>query len=112
MAIHQIVEFLLVDSFTTLGESLDVARLESFSDAESDPEAEWQPWLRTFASRRIEYGEKFNSELVVKRTVFHQLFELNSSLRSAVISSNDKGQSLPKGSELPAARIVNQQIDC
>lgn len=111
MAIHQIVEFLLVDSFTTLGESLDVVRQESFSDAESDPEAEWQPWLRTFASRSIEYGEKFNSELVVKRTVFHQLFELNSSLRTAVIPSSDKGQSLPRGSELPVTRIVNQQID-
>jgi serine/threonine protein kinase len=110
-AIQQIVDFLLVDSFTTLGESLDAVRMESFRDAESDPEAEWQPWLRTFASRNIEYGQKFNPELVVKRSVFHQLFELNSSLCSAETSANEESQSTLKSPDLPAARIVNQQID-
>jgi serine/threonine protein kinase len=109
MAIHQIADFLCVDGCTALGESLDAARRESFSNAESNTETEWQPWLRTFASRTIELGEKVNTELVVKRTVFCQLYEWNKMLAMASTSSKEEAQR--QNAEISSARIANQQID-
>jgi serine/threonine protein kinase len=110
-AIHQIVDFLCVDGCTAVGNSLDTVRHECYATAEEDSEAEWQPWLRTFASRTIELGEKLNPELVVKRTVFYQLHEWNNMLALASNSVEEESQSQPKNSDVSSIRIANQQID-
>ncbi len=59
-AVQQMSDFICIDTCTALGAAFDAARAQSFDDASADPECEWQPWLRTLATRKLDLTAELN----------------------------------------------------
>jgi serine/threonine protein kinase len=83
-AVAQMADFLGIDACTLIGEALDEARNQTLRLAYEDSECEWQPWLRTLATRRLDLATELHPQLIAKQLLFQQLQELSGSLKLAL----------------------------
>ncbi|MDZ4852564.1 MAG: protein kinase [Pirellulaceae bacterium] len=110
-AIEQMTDFLTIDACTTLGEIFDSERIKTFAVANETADREWVPWLRMFASRRLDLSSKIQTASLVRRLALQSLQEWLVAL--SVPEAKSPTPISPKSTkDLPLAqRSANQSIE-
>ncbi len=92
-AVEQMTDFLCVDACTALGEVLDQARSETLEVAQQQTDHEWNPWLRMYASRRLDLSTELDANKLALRLTLRSLQEWLAALaRSGERCETTRGQ--------------------